>query len=287
MKHTTKKKKRLLAAAALLLAAFFFAWQNNCIVVTEFTYASDKLPKAFDGFVLVQVSDLHNKTFGVEQRALLEKIESVSPDLIVVTGDLIDRRRFDMEPAMELIDGALKLAPVLYVSGNHEAWSGHYGELCAALESAGVTVLDDETFTLTRGGASIAVSGARDPDFLTSSYAQGTDTTDISRFLETRKSETGFQILLSHRPELFELYVASNMDMVFSGHAHGGQVRIPFAGALYAPDQGFFPKYADGRYENGQTTMFVSRGLGNSLFPLRVFNRPELIAVTLHFPGNR
>lgn len=282
MKRISKKKRSLLiAAAATLLLVCFFVWQNNGITLTKFAYTSEKIPEAFDEFVIVQVSDLHNKEFGAEQKNLIKKIKGVSPDLIVVTGDLIDRRRYDLAAAMEFIDGAIKLAPVLYVSGNHEAWSGHYDEVRAALLDAGVTVLDNASYTFSRGDASLVFLGARDPDFLTTTYAQGTDTREISTFLDDRKGESGLKILLSHRPELFKLYAENHVDIVFSGHAHGGQIRLPFVGALYAPDQGLFPKYTSGRYDSGSTAMFVSRGLGNSLFPLRVFNRPQIVAVTL------
>lgn len=282
MKRIKQKKRGLfLLAAALLLLACFLAWQNNGLVVTRQVYASDKVPEAFDGFVIAHISDFHNKRFGAGQRRILKKLEAEAPDLIVITGDLVDRRRYDLATAMELIDGAVKLAPVVFVSGNHEAWSGHYGEIREALLLAGVTVLDDAALSFLRGGESMTVLGARDPDFLTTTYAQGTDTSGLSDFLAEWENADGFQLLLSHRPEFFELYAGANMDLVFSGHAHGGQVRFPFLGALYAPDQGLFPRYTSGRYDLGNTAMYVSRGLGNSLFPFRAFNRPELVIVTI------
>lgn len=282
MRKNAKTKRIAIAAAALLAAlACFFLWQNNDIVTTKFTYQSNKVPQAFDGFVIVQVSDLHNKSFGAGQNILLNKIDALSPNVILVTGDLVDRRRYELAPAMEFIEGALKIAPVIYVPGNHEAWSGRYDEIRTALLDAGVTVLENASYTFARGDDELVFLGARDPDFLTQTYAQGTDTSEISAFLSDWRDESGFKLLLSHRPELFDLYAQSRMDMAFSGHAHGGQIRLPFIGALYAPDQGLFPKYTAGRYEQGHTSMFVSRGLGNSLFPFRVFNRPELVCVTL------
>ena len=282
MKRTPKKKRGFfLALAALGLLAGFLAWQNNDITVTEHVYASGNVPEAFDGFVIAHISDLHNKRFGAGQSGLLEKLEAAAPDLIVVTGDLIDRRRYDLEAAMEFIDGAVKLAPVVYVSGNHEAWSGRYDEIREALLGAGVTVLEDASYVFARGEQSITVLGASDPGFLTSSYAQDPDVSGLSKFLGAWEREPGFKILLSHRPELLELYAEAGMDMVFSGHAHGGQIRLPFVGALYAPDQGFLPAYTSGRYDRSKTALYVSRGLGNSLFPFRVFNRPELVIVTI------
>lgn len=282
MRKTAKAKRVAIATTMVLFTlASFFIWQNNDIVITEIAYQSDKVPQAFDGFVVVQVSDLHNKRFGAGQNVLLSKVEALSPDMILVTGDLVDRRRYELTPAMEFIEGALQIAPVIYVPGNHEAWSGRYDEVRQALLDAGVTVLENASYTFARDDDELVFLGARDPDFLTQNYAQGTDTSEICAFLNGWKEEDGLKILLSHRPELFDLYGKNRIDMVFSGHAHGGQIRLPFIGALYAPDQGLFPKYTSGRYEQGQTSMFVSRGLGNSLFPLRVFNRPELVCVML------
>ena len=281
MRKSAKIKRIAIAAALLSALACFFLWQNNDIVTTNFTCQSDKVPQAFDGFVIVQVSDLHNKRFGTGQNALINKIDVLSPDVILVTGDLVDRRRYELAPAMEFIEGALQIAPVIYVPGNHEAWSGRYNEVRTALLDAGVTVLENISYTFARGDDGLVFLGARDPDFLTQTYAQGTDTSEISTFLDGWKEESSLRILLSHRPELFDLYAKSRMDMAFSGHAHGGQIRLPLIGALYAPDQGLFPQYTAGRYDQGQTSMFVSRGLGNSLFPFRVFNRPELVCVTL------
>ena len=283
-KRPVKRSKMygfLIVIAALALLAGFFSWENNGIVISRFTYASDKVPEAFDGFVIAQISDLHNKRFGTGQERLLEKLSAAEPDLIVVTGDILDRRRYDFAPVAELLQGAVKLAPVVYVPGNHEGSSGRYGEIKAALLSLGVTVLDDASYTVSQGGDTVTVLGVLDPVFFPQTDAQETDATEMKRFLAAWKDEDGFKILLSHRAELLDVYAGEGMDLVFSGHAHGGQIRLPFIGGLYAPGQGAFPKYTGGRYDEGDTAMYVSRGLGNSAFPFRVFNRPELVVVTL------
>ncbi|HCX05009.1 MAG TPA: phosphoesterase, partial [Clostridiales bacterium] len=129
---------------------------------------------------------------------------------------------------------------------------------------------------------SINIMGLKDPAFLSSNYLEGINTREIEEFLSTYESRKDFEIVLSHRPELLNLYEKYNIDIIFAGHAHGGQIRLPFIGGILAPDQGFFPKYDEGRYDGGNTTMYVSRGLGNSIFPIRVFNRPELVVVNLH-----
>jgi len=277
----TKMYEYFIILAALIILAGFFSFENNDIVVSKFTYAGDKVPQAFDGFVIVQISDLHNKRFGTKQKRILEKLAAANPDLIVVTGDVLDHRRYDLTPVMELMRGAMELAPVVYVSGNHEESTGRYGEIKETLLSMGVTVLDDASFIVSRGDDTVTVLGVLDPAFSKRAQRRKTDASDMGCFLKAREIEDGFKILLSHRAELLALYAEAGMDLVFSGHAHGGQIRLPFIGGLYAPGQGVFPKYTSGRYDAGDTAMYVSRGLGNSVFPLRIFNRPELVVVTL------
>jgi predicted MPP superfamily phosphohydrolase len=275
-----KKQKYILLI--ILLAMFVFViWQNNSITTTVSDYSSSKIPAEFNNFKIAQISDLHNKRFGFKQSRLLKKLEAVSPDVILVTGDLIDRRKYNLDAAMDFIEGALRIAPVYYVSGNHEAWSGQYSVIKENLQEAGVIVLEDEKAELTRGGSSIIISGVSDPDFLTNSYIEGTDTSSMEEVLKKWSNMDELKILISHRPELFDLYVENSMDIIFAGHAHGGQFRMPFIGGLVAPDQGLFPKYTSGSYVEDNSTMYVSRGLGNSIIPVRMFNRPEIVVVNL------
>ena len=272
-----RKMKVFIIIIVFILVVFIFSiWQNNSIVISNFDYKSSKVPKEFNDFKIVQISDLHNKVFGEEQDKLLEKVEGLSPDIIVITGDLVDRRRYNLEKSMYFIDKAVKLAPVYYISGNHEAWSGKYSEVKEKLINTGVHVIDDEKIEIKKNNSSINLFA-----FITSSYREKTDTSIVEENLMNWSREKGLKILLSHRPELFDLYSSYNMNIVFSGHAHGGQIRLPFIGGIIAPNQGFFPKYTSGSYSDNETTMFVSRGLGNSAFPVRVFNRPEIISVTL------
>lgn len=261
--------------------AAFCVWQNNSIVATRSEYASPKIPKEFDGCVIAHISDLHSKEFGGNQKRLLEKLNGISPDIIVITGDLIDRRNFHLNRSMDFVRGAVRTAPVYYVPGNHEAWSRRYPEIRKSLLRAGVRVLDDAAVRLSAGAGSIRILGLKDPAFLTSGHAGGTDNSQMEKHLRQWASGQEFRILLSHRPELFSLYAQNHMDLIFSGHAHGGQFRLPFAGGLIAPGQGLFPRYTSGRYEKNGSAMFVSRGLGNSIIPMRIFNRPEIGVVTL------
>ena len=258
----------------LLLAAFLY-WQDNGLMLTKMTYEGD-VPKAFDGYKILQVADLQNKVFGRDQAPLLKKIYASSPDIIVITGDLLDRHegRTDVDSAMGFIQEITNIAPVYFVSGNHEHQSGEWDILLEELIEAGVTVLDNGKSILEKDGETITVLGLADK-----SVNQHYD-----KMLHTLMAgqEDSFNILLSHRPELFETYVKENIDLTFTGHAHGGQIIIPFLRqGIFAPHQGFFPKYTEGMHEKDGTVMVVSRGLGNSSFPFRIFNRPELIEVTL------
>lgn len=267
----------------IIIALFipFCLWQNNSIQISDFTYCNAKIPADFNNFKIVHISDLHNKLFGHKQSQLLGHVKSLSPDIIVISGDLIDRRKFDLEKAMDFIDGAVSIAPVYYVSGNHEAWSGKYSRIVKRLLDAGVYVMDDTSLEVLKGDSSIQIMGLSDLGFAMLEREKGANTSKMKEVLSGFSDIDGFKILLSHRPEHLDLYAANDMDMIFSGHAHGGQIRIPFVGGLIAPGQGYFPKYTSGRYDSKSSAMYVSRGLGNSLFPLRIFNRPNIVAVTL------
>jgi predicted MPP superfamily phosphohydrolase len=274
---------RILTIILILVGVIlFFIFSNNSIVITEHNYKSNKIPSSFNGIKILQVSDLHNKSFGKNQEKIMKIIENISPDIILITGDLIDRRKYDLDSAENFIKKTVEIAPTYYSSGNHEAWSGKYSDIKMMLINNEVKVLDNQVEKYYIDNESINIMGLKDPAFLSSNYLEGINTREIEEFLSTYESRKDFEIVLSHRPELLNLYEKYNIDIIFAGHAHGGQIRLPFIGGILAPDQGFFPKYDEGRYDGGNTTMYVSRGLGNSIFPIRVFNRPELVVVNLH-----
>lgn len=275
------RKRKYMFIIILISILLFFLWQNNDITITKINYYNKKIPEGFSGYSIVHISDLHNKSFGKNQERLLKKIRIAKPDIIVVTGDMIDMRRYDLATAMKFICGAMKIAQVYYVPGNHEAWSEKYENISKSLLNYGVEILDDRKFTLKEGKDEIEMLGLLDPAFFTSNYWKITDSSKIEERLKTLSDDSDFQILLSHRPELFHLYADANIDLIFSGHAHGGQFRIPYIIGLVAPGQGLFPKYTSGAYSKNQSTLIVSRGLGNSVIPVRIFNRPEIIKVTL------
>ena len=281
MKKPNKKTVLIVSVLIILCLGIWTLWGNTALEVNEYEIVSDRIPEAFSGFRIAQVSDLHNAEFGEGNEKLIELLSQTDPDMIVITGDLIDSRHTDIEIALELARHAIKLAPVYYVSGNHEARVREYEDLKMGLAEAGVIVLEDQKVQITREGESISILGIDDPSFQ-EDYLFGYAVSVTSSALSELQNESeGYTVLLAHRPELFETYVDAGVDLVFSGHAHGGQFRLPFIGGLVAPNQGFFPKYDAGLFSEGSTTMIVSRGVGNSIIPIRFNNRPEIILVTL------
>ena len=261
----------------ILIGLFaFFSWQNNSITVNKITFTSEKVPEAFNGYRILHISDLHNKKFGNNQKNLLSEIKQLEPNIIVITGDLIGSNNPDIEIAMDFIKGAIDIAPVCFVSGNHENWSGLYDSLKSQMEEEGVKVLDNQRAEISKGDSSIDIIGLPDYSFV---QEHGDNARNLLDSLI--ESDDRLTILLSHRPELFDVYSSAGVDLAFTGHAHGGQFRLPFVGGLIAPDQGFLPQLTEGIHTDKNTSIVISRGIGNSVIPVRIFNRPELIVVTL------
>ena len=281
MKKPNKKTVLIVSVLVILCLGIWTLWGNNALEVNEYEIVSDRIPEAFTGFRIAQVSDLHNKDFGEGYGKLLTLLSQINPDIIVVTGDLIDSRQTDLDIALEFAWQAGKIARVYYVSGNHEARVPEYEDLKIGLVKAGVVILENQKVQITREGESITLMGIDDPSFQ-ESYLFG-DAEGVARqaISDLQNESDGYTILLSHRPELFDTYVDSGVDLVFSGHAHGGQFRLPFVGGLVAPNQGFFPQYDAGQFDEENTTMIVSRGVGNSIVPLRINNRPEIVVAQL------
>ena len=281
MKKLNKKMVLIVSVLVILCIGIWTLWGNTALEVNEYEIVSDRIPEAFSGFRIAQVSDLHNAEFGEGNEKLIELLSQTDPDMIVITGDLIDSRHTDIEIALEFARQAIKLAPVYYVSGNHEARVHEYEDLKMGLAEAGVIVLEDQKVQITREGESITLMGIDDPSFQ-EDYLFGDAVSVTSSALSELQNESDrYTVLLAHRPELFETYVDAGVDLVFSGHAHGGQFRLPFVGGLVAPNQGFFPEYDAGLFSEGSTTMIVSRGVGNSIIPIRFNNRPEIVVAEL------
>ncbi len=276
-----KRKMRLsLVLLILVFLAIWTVWGNLTVGVTHYGVGSSRIPESFDNFRIAVISDLHNAEFGKDNEDIVRKVSQQSPDIIVFTGDLVDSNKTDIDLAVSLAKQLMEIAPCYFVMGNHEVWLfSRYEELQQKLIDVGVIVLRNEVIEITRNEETIQIAGLDDPDYY------DTDIYMHSIILDEHIKEMNltddYCILLSHRPEVFDIYVANDIDLVLSGHTHGGQIRIPFLGGYYAPNQGRWPKYDAGKFTENFTTMIVSRGIGNSIIPIRINNRPEIVIVEL------
>lgn len=281
---TAKSKKRILLAVmaiALLSLIVWIVWGNTALELSTYTVTSSDLPESFQSYQIAHISDLHNTEMGKDNEKLLAMLRDADPDMIAITGDIIDSRNTDIEVALQFIREAVKIAPCYYVTGNHEARVNEYEELKIGMASAGIIILEDAQTEISIEGQTITLIGVNDPSFQTDYLFGDSETVMNSKLMELHTDGNEFTILLSHRPELFDIYADHDIDLILSGHAHGGQFRLPFVGGLVAPNQGLFPEYDAGLYTGENTNMIVSRGIGNSILPFRVNNRPEVILIEL------
>lgn len=269
-----KKGKKIIIS--LLVAVFFvsFFWvQNNWLTVTYYSFENEKVPQELEGCRLVQISDLHNKEFGKNNQRLMNKITQLEPDMILLTGDLIDSNHTDIEAALTFAKQAVKISPTYYVTGNHENWLSPQDKtkLLNNLKNLGVICLENQVAEVEINHSALSVIGLNDENLSDNTLT----------YLVSDLEKDSPIIVLAHEPQYFEHYCDSNGDLVLSGHAHGGQFRLPFLGGVVAPDQGILPEYTQGEHTQGNTTMIISRGLGNSIIPLRLFNLPEIVCIDL------
>lgn len=283
MKNKKRKSRIFTVTLALLILFGVYTYcQNNFPETTRYDIRAVKIPEAFDGFVIAQISDFHNTDSQKLQEDILKELKAIKPDIIVITGDYIDTRRTDTALALSYAERLLQLAPVYFSAGNHEAATVYeYPSFEKALRSLGVTVLRNECTQIEKNGQLINLLGIDDPLFIADDEADKFEKTD-KVIKKINYDKDIFGVTLSHRPEIFSVYVENEQDLVLSGHAHGGQFRLPVLGGLYTPTEGLFPEYTEGIHEENNTKMIVSRGIGASVFPFRINNRPELVIVTLH-----
>ena len=276
-RHTKRWKAGALAlaAGAALCAGAVWALQGE-LGVTRYELSLPEGLEGLDGLKIAQISDVHSADI---QGELQTALREAAPDLIVFTGDLVNREDRDLSCALSLAAMAAQIAPAYYAPGNHEADNPCYPELREGLEEAGITVLENESVQLWYRGARINIIGLLDLAF----HPQGRTAAreELPGLIQDLSVHGALNVVLSHRPSLMEEYGESGADLVFSGHAHGGQVRMPLIGPLFAPDEGALPDYTAGTYLAGETWVVVSRGLGNGTpFP-RLWNAPELVVVTM------
>lgn len=261
----------LIAAAA----AFLIKDSREDLEISHYEVASQKLPESFDGFKIVQLSDLHGAEFGEDGMELVDKVGSLEPDMIALTGDFVTDEG-DLAAVEKLAARLVKLCPVYFISGNHEFGSGLAVKVRNILERAGVKYLSNEYLTINRGEDEILLGGVEDP----LAYADMLSPDELAQKMNDAAPDA-FKILLGHRNYWMTEYPELPVDLIFCGHAHGGLIRIPGVGGLIGTDRRLFPNFDAGEYNNGRYTLIVSRGLGNSVPIPRVFNRPEIVCVEL------
>lgn len=281
-KHRGKRRafrRRAVILTAVILFLTLTVWSSNAVLRTEeFTFSSPRLPSAFDGYRIAVLSDLHGAVFGEENAALLEQTAAAAPDIIAVTGDLEDQLRgHDPVWVAQLAEGLVKIAPVYYITGNHEWAVGDVPALKKTLSNAGWTVLTNRFVPLVQNGETIVLAGIDDPN----GYADQKSPEMVTTELHAEWGDP-FWILLAHRNNRFEhQYSLLGADLTISGHGHGGIIRLPFTDGLLSTERTLFPSYTDGFYEANGATVFVSRGIGNSGRLLRIFNPPQIAVITL------
>ena len=265
----------------LALLVLFVYWDNTALRTDSLTYTSTALPAEFDGLRIVQLSDLHNREFGKNNQRLYAAVEQAAPDLIFLTGDLVDEYAEAPIPYAKAVGKALSaIAPTYYVTGNHEWAHGNAAveELKTALRESGVTVLSNQFVPLERNGQTIFIAGIDDPN----GYADQTTPEELAAKLYSQQ-EDPFWLLLAHRNDRFAReYSLLGADLTLSGHGHGGIWRFPFIGGVFGTQRNLFPSHTAGFYSDNGASVFVNRGLGNSprVIP-RILNRPQVAVITL------
>lgn len=291
----SNRKKYIKSALVLLIVIallLFCSYQNRHLETTYYTYKAEQLGADLEGYRIVQISDLHNVKFGKNNQKLVDRIRECEPDMIVLTGDLVDSNHTNVDRAVQFVDEIVKICPVYYVTGNHEYWleKSEYDELMDGLVSAGVVILDNQVVEISRGDAKFRLVGLDDRSLADGTLEALLSDESIRNNQAEQKEETAdnedsgekeLTVVLAHEPQYLVRYASIGVDLVLSGHAHGGQFRLPFVGGIVAPDQGFLPEYTAGEYYMNGTEMIVSRGLGNSVIPVRLFNYPEIVCVEL------
>ena len=271
-----RRKTAVLLVLTALLAAGFLLWGNCSLQTTETALVSPALPPAFDGLRIVELADLHGRVFGRGSRRLLAAVRRAEPDLICIDGDLFDERT-DLAMLPPLLRGLCAIAPVYYVTGNHEWRVPGLRGILAQMRACGVTVLQDDWRVLRRGEDALIVAGTDDP----CGPAERKTPAELIADIRAEAGEAAFLLLLTHRNDQLPQWSALGVQAVLAGHCHGGVVRLPFVGGLFGTDRRLFPVWDAGLYRQGETALYVSRGLGYTNVHFRLFNRPEVAVIVL------
>lgn len=274
-----------------ILMYLYTKYNVNTLEVTKYVVENKKVPKEFDGYNIVQISDLHSKLFGENNKKLIQKIKSLNPDIVVVTGDLIDGENNNYNVALDFMKEISKLYRVYYIIGNHEQkslikkYKDEYKDYFNKLHQIDFVNLDNNKVEIVKGNSNINLYGLTVPYSCYKYLFDNQETTSIDiNFLEEKLGKVDreqFNILLAHTPFYFDEYEKWGADLTLCGHVHGGIVRLPLVGGLLSPDRKFFPKYDLGEYIKNKSTMIVSKGLGGSKVLIRVNCKPEIVNIKL------
>lgn len=278
-----KNRKRLIVnfcAIAIVLLAIRIYIDNNVFEVSNLSVTDEEIPEAFDKVKVLHISDLHNKSYGEKNEVLLSKIDEIAPDYIFLTGDMVSSHDTDFSVFYDFASKIGAKYSCYYILGNHELdlKNKDRQSICDTLESYNITVLDNEKTVLTRNGEQINLYGM----WYNPKYYIREDFTEEKMKEIIGTSEEGFNILLSHNPDDFKIYANWGADLTFSGHVHGGMVRLPFVGGIISPNRTLFPEYDAGIYEYQGSELVVSKGMSRGQTGVRLFNQPELIVIELN-----
>lgn len=269
----------------IVLFAVFLYRSRRLLSVSRYEIASPKIPAGFDGYHIIQLSDLHGASFGKENETLLSRMEAEAPDLVLITGDIITRQGRELSVAARLVEALAARFPTYFAMGNHEESLPEEERqvLLRSFRESGAGVLLGEKAEITApNGETLLLAGLRPP--LNTYHQLSRDFVPLEE--EPLRALLGeangeFSILMAHNPNFFPQYAAAGFDLIFSGHIHGGMVRVPFIGGVFSPETVLFPKYDAGLYRTDGSAMLLSRGLGTGRVGFRLFNRPDLVSVTL------
>ncbi|MGM8364091.1 metallophosphoesterase [Virgibacillus sp. W0181] len=290
-----KKFKKVIIILGILIVSpiIYFYFQANVLEVSKYTVKSGKIPEAFDGYKVLQLTDLHSKQFGKNSRRLIRKINKHEPDIIVITGDMMNSTDDNGNVFLTLASELVKNYPVYYIDGNHEliakvmAERGdniYYTNYIKQLEAVGVEIINDKKIELTEQEETIHLRGMDIPLIFYSPSDVEVNIDFDKAYIDEKVGEAEedtFEMMLAHYPKYYEAFKEWGADLVLAGHHHGGMIRIPYVGGVISHEGEFFPNYDAGRFEKERTTMIVGRGLGNYTYNIRAFNRPEIVLITL------
>lgn len=290
-----KRNRFFILMVILVLSILFIFWQNNCLEVSKYLLEYDDLPDSFNGYRIIQISDMHGKTFGSQNSRLSKRIKSMKPDILIATGDMMSSTVNDGKAFLNFLDEYDQFSPVYMCLGNHEQiarWlidknrKVDYDDFIKGVKNRGVKVLDNDKIKIVREGSTITLEGLTPELYHYSSKEVNSE--DKSLLLKKSyidevigKPNAGFNILMAHNPAYFHEYVSWGADLILSGHVHGGVIQVPFKGGLLSPERVFFPEFDAGLFEEGPSKMVVNRGLGYSVINFRLFNRPEISFIEL------